>query len=91
MEEGQENSSQTFNLYPNPAAESVTIAYSSEIVSSCIVKLTDMTGRVLITDVADAGLGENTYVMNLNGISKGMYLVELTQENTVSTVKLIVQ
>lgn len=91
LEEGQTDNTLAFNMYPNPAEESVSIAFSSENEGSYILKLTDMMGRVIKTEVANAGIGENTYLMNLNGISKGLYIVELDKDNSANKVKLMIQ
>jgi len=87
-EEEQTNSISAFNLYPNPANESVTIAFSSENESSYILELTDMMGKTVKNEVTNAGIGENTYVMNLTGIAKGIYFVRISNDK-INLVKKI--
>ena len=80
-----------FNVYPNPANESASISFNSENADSYVLKLTDMMGRVVQTEVGVAGIGENTFLMNLNGIAKGFYLVEMKMADNYNKVKLVVQ
>jgi hypothetical protein len=91
MEEIQTYNISAFNVYPNPANEVATISFNSENANSYVLKLTDMTGRDVKTEVADAGIGENTYLMNLNGIAKGLYIVEMKMADNYNKVKLVVQ
>lgn len=91
IDESVNNNIITFNLYPNPAKESVTVAFNSENEGSFILKLTDLMGRDIKTEVGNAGMGENTYLMNLNGIAKGIYIVEMIMGNTNNKVKFVIQ
>jgi len=88
IEEKQTNSLSSFNLYPNPANESVTIAFSSENESSYVLELTDMMGKIVKNEVTNAGIGENTYVMNLTGIAKGVYFIRISNDK-ITLVKKI--
>jgi hypothetical protein len=91
MEESQANNPLTFNVYPNPANDLVTIAFSSDNTASYSLQLFDMTGRIIKTDVDNARIGENTHTMGLDGIAKGVYIIELRVGETISKAKLMVQ
>jgi hypothetical protein len=80
-----------FNVYPNPADEAVTIAFSTMQEGAYNIKLIDMLGRTVKSEIANAGLGENTYIMNLDGIAKGIYTVTLQQGDNISKAKLVVE
>jgi len=88
-EEG--NSESAFNLYPNPADVIVTIAFSSMEEGAYSIRLVDMLGRVVKSEISNAGLGENTYTMNLDGIAKGVYMVILQKGDNISKGKLILE
>lgn len=81
----------TLNLYPNPANESVNIVFNSDFENLYTIRLTDMTGRIVKTETENSIAGENTHVMNLTGIAKGFYIVELLMGDTFNKVKLMVQ
>jgi len=65
------------NIYPNPADGLVTIAFNSDKENVYSMKLFDMTGRVIKSEVDNSIIGENTHIMNLEGIAKGIYIIEL--------------
>jgi len=91
MEEEVNATGVTFNVYPNPANGLVTIAFSSMEEVSYNVKLIDMMGRVVKSEIGNAGLGENTFVMNLDGLAKGVYTVILQKGDNISKAKLVVE
>ena len=80
-----------FNVYPNPATTSVTLTFSTMEEGLYNIRLVDMFGRVVKSEFDNAGLGDNNYIMNLDGIAKGMYLVTLQKGDVMSKVKLIVE
>jgi len=80
-----------FNIYPNPAKEQVTIAFNTENAGSYILNLIDMTGRVVKTTVDNAGLGDNTQIIDINGIPKGIYIVQMRMGDVLNNVKLAVE
>jgi hypothetical protein len=88
-EEG--NSTIPFNIYPNPADVVVTIAFSTMEEGFYNIKLVDMLGRVVKSEIGSAGLGENTYILTLNGVAKGVYTVTLQKGDNISKAKLVVE
>ena len=87
----EENGSTSFNIYPNPANEMVTITFSSMIEGTYNIKMTDMLGRVVKSEVDNASIGENSYIMNLDGIAKGVYMVILQKGDNISKSKIVVE
>ena len=80
-----------FNVYPNPATGSVTIAFNSDNENSYSLKLIDVMGRVIKTEIDNAAIGENSHVMNLDGIAKGIYMIILQKGDNISKGKLVVE
>jgi hypothetical protein len=70
-----------FNLYPNPNSGEVTIelSYVSEII------ITNALGQVVIK----TQLTEGKHVMNLNENAKGIYFIQIKQNTSSKTVKVI--
>jgi len=85
------NTNTLFNVYPNPANSMVTITFSTMEEGAYNIKLIDMTGRIIKSDVDNASAGENTYVMNLDGIAKGVYMAVMQKGDEISKSKLIVE
>ena len=62
-------------LFPNPASDYVTVQISSDEDFNGTIVLTDMTGRIMITQVAEITEGENDFDLNIADLSSGMYIV----------------
>ena len=62
-------------LFPNPASELVTIRIVSSENFKSLIQVTDMTGRIMITLVAEITEGENNFDLNIADLSSGMYIV----------------
>ena len=56
----------------------MTINYNAIAESGITVKFMDITGRVVQTNVFNAALGINNFTLDVNTISNGIYIVELT-------------
>ena len=68
-------------LYPNPASDNFTIQIENEIKS---VEIYSLQGQKVLTS--------NTKNINVSGLSKGIYLVRIEDENNaVATQKLVVE
>ena len=74
-------------LYPNPANEFVTIKFVIQSDANAIIRLIDITGRPLISELFTAKQGENNYTHNLIMVNKGLYFIEFTIEGHKRIVK----
>lgn len=80
------------NLYPNPASGLTTLYFVNEQNTKATIDITDLSGRVLSTRVADElKTGENRIDLNLANLSKGIYFVRISGTTGNSVRKLIVQ
>lgn len=73
----------SFNMYPNPASEQITVQTNS---STQIIEICDMTGRVVERVVPT---GTNTIVYTAN-LAEGMYMVSVKSGASVVTQKLTI-
>jgi hypothetical protein len=80
-----------FMVYPNPAREKAMISLLSEINTTANLKLTDITGRVLINNTVDISEGSNSIPLELYGIKPGAYLVQVEFNGTQVMSKLTIQ
>ena len=85
-----ENSIQ-FNVFPNPANNQVTIAFSSIDEGAYSINLVDMFGRIVKTETNNATSGDNQFSMNLDGVSKGMYIIIMQKGDIILKSKLVVE
>jgi len=86
------DNSTSFNVYPNPANDRVTVRFNSDNENAAFnIRLMDMTGRDIINYVFKAVIGENQYQMNLSTVAKGVYMVILQSNDGTLQKKIIVQ
>ncbi|MEP7170985.1 MAG: T9SS type A sorting domain-containing protein, partial [Bacteroidota bacterium] len=69
--------SHQLTVYPNPAHDKVTVSIVVKEQTSLKLQLTDISGRVILSENFSASTGLNTYDLNLNQFSKGVYLLEV--------------
>jgi PKD repeat protein len=84
---------QHFDVYPNPAPENSTVAFSLEQQQEINLQLVDMTGReVLSVYKGNLSAGQHNLPLNTESLGAGVYFVRLvTEEGRAVTQKLIVQ
>jgi hypothetical protein len=76
------------NLYPNPANGMVFIYNNKALpAEKYTITLTDVTGRTVSSERYQ---GDGPYKLNIEGLSKGLYMVIVNGKNSVVTKKLIV-
>ena len=89
--EAEGNSGLTFNIYPNPAESFVTVSFSAMNEGTYNINLIDMTGRIVKSEIGKATNGENSHIMNLDGVAKGMYMILLQKGDDLFKSKLVVE
>ena len=76
-----------FLLYPNPVKTIATIAFDET--GNCVIKVTDVSGRVLQTKTVTAVKGGNTLQLNVSKYAAGVYWVTIiNKKNENHTIKL---
>ncbi len=79
-------------IYPNPTAENCYLNFSSNSLVQVNVSLFDISGReVRVFGKQIAFSGNNSRVLDLNGISDGVYLIYIDSEIGKVTQKIIVK
>lgn len=84
--------SQSFTamLSPNPAAAEVLLTLTSAINSVTQIQIMEMTGKLISQQEFNSQRGITRFPVSLNGYSKGLYLVRITQGNNSKTLRLAV-
>jgi hypothetical protein len=77
-------------VYPNPFEQQLTLSIKTEASGLHLLKVLDMNGKVLTTQNITISSGENSIVLNLEGLAKGMYLLQLqgAEQRTLRIIKL---
>jgi hypothetical protein len=78
-----ENKKPTFEIYPNPTENKVTISFSSKN-SSKKIKLTDIKGNILYK----FDCFEQIFELSLEKFNSGIYFVEVKDDNGISYQKI---
>lgn len=73
-----------FDMYPNPTAESLNIQLSSGA-EKAIVKFYDYTGKLALTKTVE----DSNNKINVNSLSKGIYLVKVLSDDKIGTQRFI--
>jgi len=79
------------SIFPNPATDFATINITARKDGEVIYTITDLTGKELLTGQLNLMAGENAKQLNLRGMAKGIYLVNLGIDDSMITRKLIIK
>lgn len=79
-----------FNAFPNPAHSELNIRWSARAEETATLTLMDMTGRTVAEVTTDSRKGENTYVLPVDRLAPGHYLVRLQSGTHQYRQKIVV-
>lgn len=75
-----------FSIYPNPAKDVLNISLMTEKTEATTVKLTNLIGQVILTEQ----LTSNPFTVKTNTLKSGVYFVTISNTNTHSTQKVVI-
>lgn len=78
-----------FSLAPNPASESVRLAFGTGLNSDASVTITDISGRTLRSFVLATGVINRE--LDIRNLPSGTYLLSVQNAEGIATKKLIVR
>ena len=84
-------SQSSLSVRPNPAHGEATLTFTTDDAGSYTIQLTDLCGRVMLSDQRIATPGTNDYTLPLTGLDRGIYIATVIQDNHSSTVKVAVE
>lgn len=70
-------------IYPSPAHDHFTVEYASEVESACLI---DMNGKA----VRQISPNSSSFRMQIEGISPGLYFLQLCSSGIITTSKVII-
>jgi len=86
------NSSTSLNLYPNPANQQLSVVFTSNVEQATVLlNVYDLTGKQISTQSQTAYEGDNTYVLDINSLANGMYIIEVNDGVNRQMQKFVVQ
>lgn len=81
----------TFSIYPNPTSANASVTINLKKESTVVLKMTDMSGKVIAMRNYGSMNGSSTVELNTSGLEAGVYVVELTVNNETMVKRLIVE
>lgn len=80
-----------WSVYPNPAANVITLNLATTESAVYTFEMHDLTGRKLEERNVNAAGGQHKEVIDINGLAPGVYQLSLTRNGKRATTKLIVK
>lgn len=82
----------SLSVFPNPTNNEATVSFELANASDIVITITDLTGKTVSTlNLGNTAAGKNTVEVNTTAFASGVYTVNFTANNAVSTKKLIVR
>ncbi len=78
-------------IFPNPAKDKSTIYYYSLFAGQLQINITDISGKIIRTSSARIINGSNDISLDLTGLIKGVYMVNLTDGIGTESKKIVVE
>ena len=63
------------NAYPNPVSESLNISFYSEASTTYSLRIVNVTGQIILSEMKLASEGENNFQLDMSGFAPGMYTI----------------
>jgi len=80
-----------FGMFPNPAANSLTVEIPMEADGDVAVSIFDPAGKVALQQHSTLGKGSNQMTFDLNKLPNGVYFVQVRNGEIAKTRKLVIQ
>lgn len=82
-----------WTVFPNPAAEQVSVLFTTNVADNAQFTLLDLNGRTVLSENFAANAGLNQYGVDLGSknLPAGIYVATLRAGNVLKTTKLIIQ
>jgi len=78
-------------LFPNPSTGDATLQFNLNEDQTCLIQVFDATGRLISRQEQAATQGENRFPIDLNGLTPGIYLVDMQAGKQKTTQRLVLQ
>ena len=76
-------------LSPNPTPSDVVIKLDSKEAKNLGLRVSDISGRTVISDTWQIQRGDNQKTLNLSQLAKGAYMIQITENQNIVSKKII--
>ncbi|MBP7272523.1 MAG: T9SS type A sorting domain-containing protein [Saprospiraceae bacterium] len=73
-------SSGEITIQPNPVTDNISYSFISNQTGEATVRILDMSGRTLLQQPKVLLEGNNTFEMDVQSLTKGIYMLQITEE-----------
>lgn len=77
------------SISPNPTTEGVVLSLSSKVSKKVQVRMTDVSGRTVISENWQIQAGENSKRWDISHLAKGAYMIQVIENQDVISKKII--
>jgi hypothetical protein len=77
------------SVYPNPVRDVLTVEVATEVAQNTVVKVFDMSGRLVKQIQANAEIGVNNIAVNLSDVSAGVYQVQVFANDKLTHISKV--
>ncbi|MCW3124241.1 MAG: C-terminal target protein [Flavipsychrobacter sp.] len=85
------NASASMVIFPNPAINEVTVKYMAKAPGKMNVSIADISGKVIISKDINAVMGDNALSINTSTLSKGLYIVHISDGLETQVGKVVIE
>lgn len=78
------------NVYPNPASESISIAFAAEY-NNLVINMYDATGRLVSTQSVKNTISGNVVVVPVSQLSAGVYSLQIVSEEGIQISTVVIE
>ncbi len=75
-------------VYPNPATDELNVKLLLTQFADVKIELLDLAGKTILSENLSSSITNNHYVIDVNAVPNGMYIVKVTNGENVSTSKI---
>ena len=87
--DGENQEPEAMSLYPNPASQTATLSFGSSRESDYQIRVINALGQSVYRAEGKAIEGANTFELNLEKLSSGLYIVQLVQDGSRQQLNMI--
>jgi hypothetical protein len=81
----------SFSVYPNPASQNLNINIQSKQNANAQLRIFDLSGKEMFTNDIKITKGEMLQKIDVSKFAKGIYVIQLTDEDGISIDKFVVE
>ncbi len=76
-------------LSPNPTPSNVLVSLDSKVSKSLKIQMTDLSGRIVLSENWSVTMGQNQRTLDLHTFAKGAYMVQVVDNQSIVSKKIL--